>query len=168
MVQPPSSKGKIRVQSSMDNHKKYLNPSTAYNPMTIVNDYTPSRVGYNPPSRFALKTINQTQLDDKILRDENKSRLAPIYSRLNNSIDGGSINKIMSHEYDNMLGSKYGVGMRKDSITKSQRDLINQSHDLSLDIKQTRNALNPITGDMMIPSFSVKAKNGSTFGIRYT
>lgn len=135
--------------------------------MTIVNDYTPSRVGYNPPSRSVLKTINQTQFGDKIVRNENKSRLASIQSRLNSSIDGSSINKIMSHEYDNMLGSRgYKVGMRKGSITKSQRDLINQSHDLSLDILQTRNAMNPITGDMN-PSFSVKANKGSAFGMRY-
>ena len=49
--------------------------------------------------------------------------------------------------------------MNKDQITKSQKELINKTYDLRQDRQHSRNAINPITGDFVMPSISVKGAN---------
>ena len=50
----------------------------------------------------------------------------------------------------------YNKSISKESITQSQKDLINKTYEIRHERKYTRNVVNPITGDIAMPSISVK------------
>lgn len=75
---------------------------------------------------------------------------------LNNSIENSSITRAAAKEYDSMINSSKVIGVNKQPITRSQKDFINKTSELSQQILYTRNMMNPITGDISMPSISVK------------
>ena len=75
---------------------------------------------------------------------------------LNNSIENSSITQMAAREYDSMLNNSRRSGINNQSITRSQKEFINRTSDLGKQIMNTRNMVNPITGDIAIPSISVK------------
>lgn len=134
-----------RVHSSLEiSNRSENNTGKALN---IMSDYTPSQMLYKLPKRSGLTSMNQNKFESGLGQNRNNTGLMPIKSRLNHSIEGSHIRKIMANEYDNIISSKrYGLAPDK-ALTRSQKDLINRSHELNL--SNTRNMMNPITGDFI-------------------
>jgi hypothetical protein len=150
-IVPESLKTRMKVHSSLDTSL----PKPRGSQLAAFNDYTPSQLSKKKPIRSGLRSIQQNYFKP-VLRNmdflnKNKVIAANAYGHLNNSVEGGKLNKIMVAEYDNIMGSRR-YDLKKESLTKSQKELINRSQQLTNEINSTRNQMNPITGDYVTPN----------------
>jgi hypothetical protein len=124
-------------------------PTDTVEKLDVIDDYTPSQLSYITPVRSGMNGIYKNKLNASVAHPKHKSQ-SGVLGKLNRSIDGLRNKSYHVGGYDNMVSRKYSEqALKRGSIHRSSKDLINQSYDINKGLKIGRDMFDPITGGLL-------------------